>query len=159
MEKPYSTEIENLEDLNKYLGKEIGISEWFEMSQEKVNSFAELTQDKQWIHIDQEKAAKYSPYKKTIAHGFHVLSYASQVVFQTLKLNNIALAVNYGLEKVRFPNATPANSKFRGTVSLINIEEVSGGAKYTLKIIFEVEGEAKPVCCLLYTSPSPRDRG
>jgi NAD(P)-dependent dehydrogenase (short-subunit alcohol dehydrogenase family) len=83
MKKQYSTEIENLEDLNKYLGKEIGISEWFEMSQEKVNSFAELTQDKQWIHIDQEKAAKYSPYKKTIAHGFHVLSYASQVVFQT----------------------------------------------------------------------------
>ena len=65
MDKAYSTEIENLEDLNKYLGKEIGISEWFEMSQDKVNSFAELTQDKQWIHIDQEKAAKYSPYKKT----------------------------------------------------------------------------------------------
>jgi acyl dehydratase len=159
MDKAYSTEIENLEELNKYLGKEIGISEWFEMSQDKVNSFAELTQDKQWIHIDQEKAAKYSPYKKTIAHGFHILSYASQVVFQTLKLNNIALAVNYGLEKVRFPNATPAESKFRGKVSLINIEEVSGGAKYTFKIIFEVEGEAKPVCVaekisLIYSLPS-----
>ena len=157
MEKPYSTEIENLEDLNKYLGKEIGISDWFEMSQEKVNSFAELTQDKQWIHLDQEKAAKYSPYKKTIAHGFHVLSFASQVVFQTLKLNNIALAVNYGLEKVR--NATPAESKFRGKVSLINIEEVSGGAKYTFKIIFEVDGEIKPVCVaetisLIYSLPS-----
>ena len=124
-----------------------------------VNSFAELTQDKQWIHIDQEKAAKYSPYKKTIAHGFHVLSYASQIVFQTLKLNNIALAVNYGLEKVRFPNATPAESKFRGKVSLTNIEEVSGGAKYTLKIIFEVEGEIKPVCVaetisLIYSLPN-----
>ena len=67
MEKPYSTEIENLEDLDKYLEKEIGISEWFDMSQDKVNKFAELTEDKQWIHIDQEKAAKYSPYKKTIA--------------------------------------------------------------------------------------------
>ena len=86
-------------------------------------------------------------------------SYASQVVFQTLKLNNVALAVNYGLEKVRFPNATPASSKFRGTVSLINIEEVSGGAKYTLKIIFEVEGEEKPVCVaeiisLIYSLPN-----
>ena len=69
MEKSYSTEIENLEDLNKYLNKEIGISDWFEMTQDKVNSFAELTQDKQWIHIDQEKAKLYSPYKKTIAHG------------------------------------------------------------------------------------------
>jgi acyl dehydratase len=159
MEKPYSTEIENLEDLDKYLGKEIGISEWFDMSQDKVNKFAELTEDKQWIHIDQEKAAKYSPYKKTIAHGFHILSYASQVVFQTLKLNNIALAVNYGLEKVRFPNATPAESKFRGKVSLINIEQVTGGAKYTFKIIFEVDGEIKPVCVaetisLIYSLPS-----
>ena len=139
MEKSYSTEIENLEDLNRYLNKEIGISDWFEMTQDKVNSFAELTQDKQWIHIDQEKAKLYSPYKKTIAHGFHVLSFASQVVFQTLKLNNVALAVNYGLEKVRFPNATPAESMFRGRVSLINIEDVEGGAKYTFKIIFEVD--------------------
>ena len=83
----------------------------------------------------------------------------AQVVFQTLKLNNIALAVNYGLEKVRFPNATPAESKFRGKVSLINIEEVSGGAKYTFKIIFEVDGETKPVCVaetisLIYSLPS-----
>ena len=159
MEKPYSTEIENLEDLDKYLGKEIGISKWFNMSQYKVNEFAELTEDKQWIHIDQEKAAKYSPYKKTIAHGFHILSYASQVVFQTLKINNMALAVNYGLEKVRFPNATPAESKFRGKVSLINIEQVTGGAKYTFKIIFEVDGEIKPVCVaetisLIYSLPN-----
>ena len=61
MDKPYSTEIENIEHLDKYLGKEIGISQWFNMSQDKVNEFAELTEDKQWIHIDQEKAAKYSP--------------------------------------------------------------------------------------------------
>ena len=146
MEKPYSTEIESLEDLDKYLGKQIGISDWFDMSQDKVNKFAELTEDKQWIHIDQEKAAKYSPYKKTIAHGFLILSFATQIVSQTVKLNNIALAVNYGLNKVRFPNATPVNSKFRGKVSLIDIEDKEGGVKFTLKIIIEVEGETKPVC-------------
>ena len=146
MENPYSTEINKLEDLKKYLGKDLGISNWFEMSQEKVNLFAEITHDNQWIHIDSEKAVKYSPYKKTIAHGFLVLSYATQIVSQTVKLNNIALAVNYGLNKVRFPNATPANSKFRGRVSLINIEDLQGGAKFTLKIIIEVEGEIKPVC-------------
>ena len=146
MERPYSTEINKLEDLKKYLGKDLGISNWFEMSQEKVNLFAEITHDNQWIHIDSEKAVKYSPYKKTIAHGFLVLSYATQIVSQTVKLNNIALAVNYGLNKVRFPNATPANSKFRGRVSLINIEDLQGGAKFTLKIIIEVEGEIKPVC-------------
>ena len=146
MEKPYSTEINNLEDLKKYLGKDLGISNWFEMSQDKVNLFAELTHDNQWIHIDSEKAAKYSPYKKTIAHGFLVLSFATQIVSQTVKLNNIALAINYGLNKVRFPNATPVNSKFRGKVSLIDIEDKEGGVKFTLKIIIEVEGETKPVC-------------
>ena len=116
------------------------------MSQDKVNLFADLTHDDQWIHIDSEKAAKYSPYKKTIAHGFLVLSFATQIVSQTVKINNIALAVNYGLNKVRFPNATPANSKFRGKVSLINLEDLQGGLKFTLKIIIEVEGEIKPVC-------------
>tara|TARA_S200000501_G_C20849504_1_gene755107 strand:- start:271 stop:744 length:474 start_codon:yes stop_codon:yes gene_type:complete len=146
MEKPYSTEINNLEDLKKYLGKDLGISNWFEMSQDKINLFADLTHDNQWIHIDSEKAAKYSPYKKTIAHGFLVLSFATQIVSQTVKINNIALAVNYGLNKVRFPNATPANSKFRGKVSLINLEDLQGGLKFTLKIIIEVEGEIKPVC-------------
>ena len=146
MEKPYSTEINNLEDFKKYLGKDLGISNWFEMSQDKVNLFADLTHDDQWIHIDSEKAAKYSPYKKTIAHGFLVLSFATQIVSQTVKINNIALAVNYGLNKVRFPNATPANSKFRGKVSLINLEDLQGGLKFTLKIIIEVEGEIKPVC-------------
>ena len=116
------------------------------MSQDKVDLFADLTHDDQWIHIDSEKAAKYSPYKKTIAHGFLVLSFATQIVSQTVKINNIALAVNYGLNKVRFPNATPANSKFRGKVSLINLEDLQGGLKFTLKIIIEVEGEIKPVC-------------
>ena len=87
------------------------------------------------------------------------MSFASQVVFQTLKINNVALAVNYGLEKVRFPNATPAESKFRGKVSLKNIEDVEGGAKYTFKIVFEVEGETKPVCVaetisLIYSMPN-----
>ena len=146
MEKPYSTEINNLEDLKKYLGKDLGISNWFEMSQDKVNLFADLTHDDQWIHIDPEKAAQYSPYKKTIAHGFLVLSFATQIVSQTVKINNIALAVNYGLNKVRFPNATPVNSKFRGKVSLIDIEDKERGVKFTLKIIIEVEGETKPVC-------------
>jgi acyl dehydratase len=84
--------------------------------------------------------------KKTIAHGFLVLSYASQITFRTLKLNNIKLAINYGLDKVRFPNATPSDSYFRGRVSLIEFEEIPGGVKYKLNIVFEVKGETKPVC-------------
>ena len=146
MNKPYSTTINSLNDLQKYKGKEIGLSDWFYMSQDKINIFADITEDSQWIHLDAKRAAKESPYKKTIAHGFLVLSYATQITFRTLKVNNIKLAINYGLEKVRFPNATPSNSYFRGRVSLIEFEEVPGGAKYKLKIVFEVKGETKPVC-------------
>jgi len=146
MNKPYSTTINSLNDLQKYKGKEIGLSDWFYMSQDKINIFADITEDSQWIHLDAKRAAKDSPYKKTIAHGFLVLSYATQITFRTLKVNNIKLAINYGLEKVRFPNATPSNSYFRGRVSLIEFEEVPGGAKYKLKIVFEVKGETKPVC-------------
>ena len=146
MNKPYSTTINSLNDLQKYKGKEIGLSDWFYMSQDKINIFADITEDSQWIHLDAKRATKESPYKKTIAHGFLVLSYATQITFRTLKVNNIKLAINYGLEKVRFPNATPSNSYFRGRVSLIEFEEVPGGAKYKLKIVFEVKGETKPVC-------------
>ena len=146
MNKPYSTTINSLNDLQKYKGKEIGLSDWFYMSQDKINIFADITEDSQWIHLDEKRAAKESPYKKTIAHGFLVLSYATQITFRTLKVNNIKLAINYGLDKVRFPNATPSNSYFRGRVSLIEFEEVPGGAKYKLKIVFEVKGETKPVC-------------
>jgi len=146
MNKPYSTTINSLNDLQKYKGKEIGLSDWFYMSQDKINIFADITEDSQWIHLDAKRATKESPYKKTIAHGFLVLSYATQITFRTLKVNNIKLAINYGLDKVRFPNATPSNSYFRGRVSLIEFEEVPGGAKYKLKIVFEVKGETKPVC-------------
>ena len=146
MNKPYSTTINSLNDLQKYKGKEIGLSDWFYMSQDKINIFADITEDSQWIHLDAKRAAKDSPYKKTIAHGFLVLSYATQITFRTLKVNNIKLGINYGLDKVRFPNATPSNSYFRGRVSLIEFEEVPGGAKYKLKIVFEVKGETKPVC-------------
>ena len=146
MNKPYSTTINSLNDLQKYKGKEIGLSDWFYMSQDKINIFADITEDSQWIHLDAKRATKESPYKKTIAHGFLVLSYATQITFRTLKVNNIKLGINYGLDKVRFPNATPSNSYFRGRVSLIEFEEVPGGAKYKLKIVFEVKGETKPVC-------------
>ena len=146
MNKPYSTTINSLNDLQKYKGKEIGLSDWFYMYQDKINIFADITEDSQWIHLDAKRAAKESPYKKTIAHGFLVLSYATQITFRTLKVNNIKLGINYGLDKVRFPNATPSNSYFRGRVSLIEFEEVPGGAKYKLKIVFEVKGETKPVC-------------
>ena len=136
----------DVNEIESYKGKEMGHSEWMTIDQERINQFAEATSDHQWIHVDEEKAQKELPTKSTIAHGFLVLSYASQITFRTMKLNNIKLAINYGLNKVRFPNATPSDSYFRGRVFLIESEEIPGGAKYKLNIIFEVKGETKPVC-------------
>lgn len=144
--KAYSTEVPQLSDLTHYLGKELGISNWMTITQDMIDSFARTTEDTQWIHIDPEKSAKYSPYKKTVAHGFLVLSLASKFCFETLKIKDIAMGVNYGLDKVRFMNATPVGALLRARVSLMEFSPFEGGAKYKLKLVFELKGEEKPAC-------------
>ncbi|MEQ8418594.1 MAG: enoyl-CoA hydratase-related protein [Arenibacter algicola] len=144
--KAYSTEISQLSDLTHYLGKELGLSNWITITQDMIDTFARTTEDTQWIHIDPEKSAKYSPYKKTVAHGFLVLSLASKFCFETLKIKDIAMGVNYGLDKVRFMNATPVGALLRARVSLMEFSPFEGGAKYKLKLVFELKGEEKPAC-------------
>ena len=107
---PYSTTIPNLSDLPNYIGKELGLTEWMTIAQERINQFAEATEDRQWIHIDKEKSAAFSPYKETVAHGFLVLSLASKISYDAFSIKNIAMGVNYGLDKVRFPNATKSGA-------------------------------------------------
>ena len=123
MEQPtntaYATRLNNISELKDYVGKELGLSEWMPMTQKRINTFADATEDFQWIHLDAERTAKLSPYKKTIAHGFLVLSMASKISYDTFSIENVAMGVNYGLDKVRFPNATKSGSFFRGRVSLI----------------------------------------
>tara|TARA_R110002074_G_scaffold61882_4_gene149267 strand:- start:401 stop:1735 length:1335 start_codon:yes stop_codon:yes gene_type:complete len=144
--KAYSTEISQLSDLTHYLGKELGLSNWITITQDMIDTFARTTDDNQWIHVDPEKSAKYSPYKKTVAHGFLVLSLASKFCFETLKIKDIAMGVNYGLDKVRFMNATPVGALLRARVSLMEFSPFEGGAKYKLKLVFELKGEEKPAC-------------
>ncbi|MBC8770044.1 enoyl-CoA hydratase/isomerase family protein [Arenibacter sp. BSSL-BM3] len=142
----YSTEIPNLSDLTHYIGRELGLSNWMTITQEMIDSFARTTDDNQWIHVNPEKSAKYSPYKKTVAHGFLILSLASKFCFETLKIMDIAMGVNYGLDKVRFMNATRVGSLLRARVSLMEFDAFEGGGKYKLKIVFELKGEEKPAC-------------
>ena len=144
--KAYSTEIPQLSDLTHYRGKELGLSNWMTITQDMIDTFARTTDDNQWIHIDPEKSAKYSPYKKTVAHGFLVLSLASKFCFETLKIKDIAMGVNYGLDKVRFMNATPVDALLRARVSLLEFSPFEGGAKYKLKLVFELKGVEKPAC-------------
>ena len=159
--KAYSTEVPQLSDLTHYLGKELGISNWMTITQDMIDSFAKTTEDTQWIHIDPEKSAKYSPYKKTVAHGFLVLSLASKFCFETLKIKDITMGVNYGLDKVRFMNATPVGALLRARVSLMEFSPFEGGGKYKLKLVFELKGVKKPACVAefiaqVYSNPNSK---
>jgi len=156
---PYATQLKELEELKDYVGKELGLTEWMIMEQERINSFAEATEDMQWIHTDPERSAAFSPYKKTVAHGFLVLSLASKISYDAFSIENVVMGVNYGLDKVRFPNATKSGAKLRGRVSLMEYDAIPGGAKYKMKIVFELEGEEKPACvaeflAMAYTMPA-----
>lgn len=157
--QPYATKLAKLEQLKNYVGKELGLTEWMTIEQDRINTFAEVTEDRQWIHTDPEKSAAFSPYKKTVAHGFLVLSLASKISYDALSISDVVMGVNYGLDKVRFTNATRTGAKIRGRVSLIAFDPVPGGGKYKLSIVFELEGEEKPACvaefiAMAYTPPA-----
>lgn len=163
MEQPtntaYSTTISSLSELPNYVGKELGLTEWMPIEQDRINKFADVTEDRQWIHIDQEKSAAFSPYKKTVAHGFLVLSMASKIAYDAFSIENIAMGVNYGLDKVRFTSATKSGALLRGRVSLLECSAIPGGAKYKMNIVFELKGEEKPACvaefiAIAYNAPA-----
>ena len=144
--QPYATNLARLEDFKDYIGKELGLTDWVQVDQESINQFAKLTDDEQWIHVDVEKSAKHSPYKKTVAHGFMILSFASKFCYECFSIDDVKFGVNYGLNKVRFMSPTPSDARFRGRISLMDYQEIEGGARYILKVIFELEGVEKPAC-------------
>ena len=147
-ENAYSTKFKKLTELKNFVGKELGLTNWMQMSQKKIDEFAEITDDKQWIHTDPEKSELYSPYKKTIAHGFLVLSMLSRITFNAFSIKDVVAGVNYGLDRVRFPNATKSDSAYRGRVSLMEFTEIPSGAKYKLKI--EIEGKTNQLVLLSF---------
>ncbi len=142
----YKSKFNSIDELEGFLGKEIGLTNWYSMNQDRINTFADATEDHQWIHIDKEKCEKESPYKTTIAHGFLMLSMCSKIMFATYELNNVGMVLNYGLDKVRFTNATTSGSRYRGRVSLMGFDAKENGAKYKMKVVIELEGQNKPAC-------------
>ena len=143
---PYTTEVEKIQDLNSFVSKEIGLTDWIEIKQSDINTFGALTQDEQWIHVDVERAKKESPFGTPVAHGFMILSYASNFVYECLKVNSVIMGVNYGLNKVRFITPIPVGSKLRARIVLNQLDIIPNGAKYFLNITFELEGHEKPCC-------------
>jgi acyl dehydratase len=140
-----ATVINGLEELKSKVGEELGVSDWIDVTQEAIDAFADATGDHQWIHVDPERA-KDTPFGGTIAHGYYTLSLAPRFTEQVMALDGFAFAINYGLNKVRFPAPLPVGSKVRMTAKLANLEDVPGGAQMTLELTFEREGGDKPVC-------------
>ena len=141
-----TTIINGAADLQGYIGKHLGYSDWKEITQERVNQFAEATGDFQWIHVDVERA-KAGPFGGPIAHGFLTLSMAPALLKDVWQINGIKMGVNYGLNKVRFPSPVPVGAKVRAGATLKEVTEVSGGAQQlVIEATFEVEGGDKPAC-------------
>lgn len=138
--------ISSLEELKSLIGQEAGTSDWIEITQERVNLFADATGDHQWIHIDPERCRKESPFGGPIAHGFLTLSLLPKMMETALSLPPRRMGVNYGLNKVRFPAPVPVGSRVRGRVAIVNVEDIEGGAQITWAVTIEREGGDKPVC-------------
>ena len=133
-------------ELSGLAGTELGTSEWIEVTQERVNTFADATGDHQWIHVDVERAKAESPFGGPIAHGYLTLSLLIPMWSEVLTVTDATMGVNYGLNKVRFPAPVPVGSKLRLTAKLNGVEEIAGGLQVTVGAVIEREGGDKPVC-------------
>jgi len=132
-------------DLEALVGRELGPTNWVEVGQPRVDAFAEITGDRQWIHVDVERAAA-GPMGGTIGHGLLTLALGPTFTEELFSFEGFALTLNYGYEKVRFPAPTPVGSRVRMTATVTDVRRVQGGAQVTTTQVFTVEGSAKPVC-------------
>lgn len=132
-------------DLAGSVGSHLGYSDWLEITQERINAFADATDDHQWIHVDPE-AAKNGPFGTTIAHGYLTLSLAVRFVSEIFSVEGVSMGVNYGTNKVRFISPVPVGSKLRAGGVLAGVDEVPGGVQATIDLTFEVDGAEKPAC-------------
>jgi acyl dehydratase len=137
--------INGIDELKALVGEELGTSDWLEVDQQRVNTFAEATGDHQWIHVDPERA-KDGPFKGTIAHGYLTMSLGPVLLPQVVTVTGFSMALNYGLNKLRFPSPVPVGSKLRLSAKLAAVDDVAGGVQTTYELTFEVDGSDKPAC-------------
>ena len=134
-----------LQDLAAEVGREVAVSDWITVDQARIDLFAQATGDHQWIHVDAERAAA-GPFGGTIAHGFLTLSLLPLMSESAFEIDDVRMGVNYGLNRVRFPNPVRAGSRVRGRFVLLAFEPLPGGAQLTVEVTMEIEGQAKPAC-------------
>jgi len=132
-------------ELKDCVGEDLGATDWLEIDQQRINTFADATGDHQWIHVDVEKA-KDGPFGAPIAHGYLTLSLVSHFLPQIIEVRGISMGVNYGVNKVRFPAPVPVGAKIRAGAELVEAEEVGGGVQAVIRVTVETEGGSKPSC-------------
>jgi acyl dehydratase len=139
--------IKDLDALKDFVGREIGVTDWFEITQDRIRQFAEATEDRQWIHLDADRAQRESPYGTTIAHGFLTLSLLSHLSKQALQIQSgVSMVVNYGLNRVRFPAPVSSGSNIRACFTLQSLKDVGNAREAVLSVIVEVQSQPKPCC-------------
>jgi len=138
---------ETPQSLKDFIGREIAVTEWFPVTQERIDQFAEVTEDRQWIHVDRKRAPRDSPFGTTIAHGFLTLSLLSRMLSEALQIGSgVGMAVNYGFNRVRFPCPVRANSRIRGRFSLRSLSELADALDAVFDVMVETENSEKPCC-------------
>lgn len=140
------TRFAGIEDARSRLGQEIGVSDWMLIDQERVNTFAEVTGDKQWIHVDVQRANRESPFGGPIAHGYLTVSLLAKFAQECIAVDGIKLAVNYGLNRVRFAAPVRVGSRVRARFVLAAVEDIAGGAQMLWQATVEIEDGPKPAC-------------
>lgn len=140
-------EIAGIEELQSLVGEEVAVSDWLEVTQERINRFADATGDHQWIHVDVERCRRESPFGAAIAHGFLTLSLISKLTYDSIALREaFPITINYGLNKVRFISPVPTGSRIRSRHRLLEVTPVPGGWHCRWQVTIEVEGSQKPAC-------------
>ena len=137
----------NFSEFKSMVGKQLPEGNWYTITQQMIDDFANATLDKQWIHVDEERAKKESPFKSTVAHGFMSVAMISRMLEEAFAIKSIKMGLNYGLNKVRFPNPVPVNSELRMLSSVKEIEALrNSGIKVTFNCTIEIKGQEKPAC-------------
>jgi acyl dehydratase len=139
-------EIATLAEMKALVGEEVAVSDWVKISQQRIDLFAEATGDHQWIHVDAERCERESPYSAPVAHGFLTLSLLPRLMLNAIRMRDVRMLVNYGLNRVRFPAPAPVGSRVRGRVKVLSVENFEGGARVNWQVTMEREGGDKPVC-------------
>ena len=141
-----ATVLDGLDEVRAAAGRHLGHSDWLEVTQERVDRFAEATGDFQWIHVDAERAAADSPFGGTIAHGYLTLALTNFFLPQIVEVQGVSMGLNYGLDRVRFPAPVPVGARIRGGAELVDVADIEGGVQTTMHVVVEIEGSDKPAC-------------